>query len=194
MSHGNGVLNWFSTMKGLESRCNNSNGMYTFAMWFKADESKVNFFLVHFTHHMRDCVHPNMSLYFFRDVRFEPYELPNRSESNPEVIENDIRKLALPNGQIKSICIRIGNEYIPLENVDEARIISRIVTADHDCFVRHFYEKGFDPLEKDRIPKQEVKKDMYQENELWKLEFDYEQNADLGTPCFGASGVHNDDL
>jgi len=133
-----------------------------------------------------------MLLYFFRGGRFEPYEFPTRSKNNAQVIEQDIRKLALPNGQIQSVSIRVGNEYIPLEHVDEARIISRIITADHDCFVSHFYEKGFDPDEKDRNPK--VHQDVYEENELWKLEFEYEQNADLGTPCFGASGAQNDDV
>jgi hypothetical protein len=181
-------------MKGLVSRCNNSIGIHTFALWFKADESKINFFLSHFTHHMRDWIHCNMLLYVFRGGRFEPYVFPTRSESNPEVIEKDIRQLALPNGQIQCISIRIGNEYIPLEHVDEARIISRIVTADRDCFVRHFYEKGFDPHEKVRSQKQTVPQDVYEEKELFKLEFDYEQNADLGTPCFGASGAHKDDV
>jgi hypothetical protein len=168
--------------------------MWALAMWFKADESKLNFFLSHFTHHINDWMLSQMLLYFFRGGRFEPYEFPTRSKNNPEVIEQDIRKLALPNGQIQSVSIRVGNEYIPLEHVDEARIISRIITADHDCFVRHFYEKGFDPDEKDRNPKETLHEDVYEENELWKLEFDYEQNADLGTPCFGASGAQNDDV
>jgi len=166
--------------------------MWALAMWFKADESKLNFFLSHFTHHMNEWMHPQMMLCFYRGGRFEPCEFPTRSKNNPEVIEKYIRKLALPNGQIQSLSIRVGNEYIPLENVDEARIVSRIITADHDCFVSHFYEKGFDPDEKDRNPK--VHQDVYEQNELWKLEFDYEQNADLGTPCFGASGAQNDDV
>jgi hypothetical protein len=135
-----------------------------------------------------------MWLYFSRGGRFERQELPTRSTNHARVIEDEIRKLALPNGQIDSISIRVGNEYIPLTHVDEARIVSRIITADHDCFVSHFYKNGFDPQERETIPKQKVHADAYAEKELWKLEFDYEQNADLGTPCFGASGAHNDEL
>lgn len=143
---------------------------------------------------MHDCTQIHMWLYFFRDGRFERHELPTRSKNHAQAIEDEIRKLALPSGHIQSISIRVGNEYIPLEHVDEARIISRIITADHDCFVSHFYKNGFDPQETDRTPKQTVRADAYEEKEIWKLEFDYEQNADLGTPCFGASGVHNDEL
>lgn len=143
---------------------------------------------------MHDCTHLKMFLYFYRNGRFEPYELCTRSKGNAQAIENEIRKHALPNGQINTISMRVGNEYIPLTHVDEARIISRILTADHDCFVGHFYEKGFDPHEKDRISTQNGHQDTYEENEIWKLEFDYEQNAELGTPSFGASGVHSDDV
>jgi len=135
-----------------------------------------------------------MLLYFFRGGRFEPYELPTRSRCTAEVIENDIRKAALENGQINTISIRIGNEYIPITHMDEARIVSRIMTADHDCFVAPFYENGFDTQDKCVTPMQEMNQDTYEENELWKLEFEYEQNADLGTPCFGTSGVHRDDI
>lgn len=143
---------------------------------------------------MHGRLHLHMWLYFSRGGRFERHELPTRSKNSAQGIEDAIRKLALPNGQIDSISIRVGNEYIPLTHVDEARIVSRIITADHDCFVGHFYDKGFDPQDKVRIQKQNVPENAYEEKELWKLEFDYEQNADLGTPCFGASGVHNDDL
>lgn len=140
---------------------------------------------------MHGCVRFRMMLYFFRGGSFEPYEMPTRSRCNAETIENDIRKVALPNGQINTISIRIGNEYIPITHVDEARIISRILTADHDCFVGHLYDKGFDAQDTCVKP---VNRDTYEENELWKLEFEYEQNADLGIPCFGASGVHSDDI
>ena len=134
-----------------------------------------------------------MWLYFFRGGSFEPYELPTRNRCNAEVIENDMRKAALPNGQINTISIRIGNEYIPITHVDETRVVSRMITADHDCVVSHLYEKGF-PEEAKKSKINQTQKDSYEENEMWKLDFEYEQNADLGTPCFGPSGVDPDDI
>ena len=130
-----------------------------------------------------------MWLYFYIDGSFQPYEMPTRSRCSAQAIENDIRKVARPNGEISTISIRIGNEYIPITHVDEARVVSRIMTADHDCFVSHLYEKGFE--EQAKTPNPSTTHDAYDANELWKLEFEYEQNADLGTPCFGASGLHN---
>jgi hypothetical protein len=128
-----------------------------------------------------------MWLYFYTDGKFQPYEMPTRSRCSAEAIENDIRKVAHANGNISTISIRIGNECIPITHVDEARIISRIITADSDCYVSHFYEKGFEEEEKQKPPT-----DTYHEDELWKLEFDYEQHADLGTPCFGAAGTRDE--
>ena len=130
-----------------------------------------------------------MLLYFYTDGSFQPYEMPSRSRCSAQAIENDIRKVARPNGEISTISIRIGNEYIPITHVDEARVVSRMMTADHDCFVSHLYEKGFE--EQAKTPNPSTNQDAYDANELWKLEFDYEQNADLGTPCFGASGLQN---
>jgi len=134
-----------------------------------------------------------MLLYFFRCGRFEPYELPPRSRCNAKVIENDIRKAALANGQINTISIRVGNEYIPITHVDEARVVSRMLIADHDCFVSHLYENGFPEMENKPKVKQ-TQQDLYEENEIFKLEFEYEQNADLGAPCFGSAGVDADDI
>jgi hypothetical protein len=34
--------------------------------------------------------------------------------------------------------------------------------------------------------------DAYYNNELWKLESDYELNEDLGTPSFGSAKAHDD--
>ena len=130
-----------------------------------------------------------MWLYFYIDGRFQPYEMPTRSRCSAQAIENDIRKVAHANGQISTISIRIGNEYIPITHVDEARVISRIMAADHDCFVSHLYEKGFEEVVK--TPNPTTHRDLYDENEIWKLEFEFEQNEDLGTPCFGASGMQN---
>ena len=135
----------------------------------------------------------NMRLYFNRNGRFEPYELPHRSRSNPKVIEDVIRKAAHSNGQISTVSIRVGNEYIPITHVDEARVVSRMLTADHDCFVSHLYEKGFPEMEKK--PKvEQTQQDLYEENEIFKLEFDYEQHADLGTPCFGSSDAYRNEF
>jgi hypothetical protein len=33
---------------------------------------------------------------------------------------------------------------------------------------------------------------VYEANELWKLEFEYEQNEDLGFPSFGSSKNQDD--
>jgi hypothetical protein len=134
-----------------------------------------------------------MLLYFNRNGSFEPYELPHRSRCTPKDIEDAIRKVAHSSGQVSTVSIRVGNEYIPITHVDEARVVSRMITADHDCFVNHLYEKGF-PEEATKSKINQPQKDLYEEKELWKLEFDYEQNADLGTPCFGAAGLDPDDI
>jgi hypothetical protein len=133
-----------------------------------------------------------MRLYFNRNGNFEPYELPHRSRSTPKDIEDAIRKVAHSNGQISTVSIRVGNEYIPITHVDEARVVSRMLTADHDCFVNHLYEKGFPEMTKKTNVKQ-TQRDSYEENEIFKLEFEYEQHADLGTPCFGSSDAYKDE-
>jgi hypothetical protein len=67
-----------------------------------------------------------------------------------------------------------------------------MLTADHDCFVNHLYEKGFPEMTKKTNVKQ-TQRDSYEENEIFKLEFEYEQHADLGTPCFGSSDAYKDE-
>ena len=47
---------------------------------------------------------------------------------------------------------------------------------------------------KRRWKKEKTHQDLYADNDLHKLEFDYEQNADLGTPSFGGSGINADDV
>ena len=75
-------------------------------------------------------------------------------------------------------------------HVDEARIVSRMLVADHDCFTDHLYDKGFEPLESSKPACTAT--DAYSANEIWKLEFEYEQNEDLGTPSFGSAQAHAD--
>jgi hypothetical protein len=152
-----------------------------------------NIFFHDFTQHTHDAAEIKMRLYYYRNGSFEPYELPTRSRCSPEDIENAIRKVADKNGRISKISIRVGNEYIPIEHVDEARVVSRMLTADHDCFVGHLYAKGF-PEEPKKAKIEEAQKDAYEENELWKLEFDYEQHPDLGDPCFGSSDAYKDEF
>jgi hypothetical protein len=65
-----------------------------------------------------------------------------------------------------------------------------MLVADHDCFTDHFYDKGFEPVEGSKSAPSST--DAYNENEVWKLEFDYEQNEDLGTPSFGSAQAHAD--
>lgn len=133
-----------------------------------------------------------MQLYFHRNGSFEHFELPTRSRCKAEDIEQAIRKVAHSNGQISTISVRVGNEYIPITHVDEARVVSRMITADHDCFVSHLYAKGF-PEEVKKPRKKKTSEDAYVDNEMWKLEFEYEQHADLGTPCFGSSDAYKDE-
>jgi hypothetical protein len=130
-----------------------------------------------------------MRLYFYREGRFQHHELPTRSRCCPLQLEQAIRAAADASGQINSVSIQIGNEYIPISHIDEARVVSRMITADHDCFTSHLYENGFVDPESNPRSCDEMPQDLYQQKELWKLEFEYEQNADLGTPCFGTSDM-----
>ena len=138
-----------------------------------------------------------MRLFFFRNGRLEHYELPCRSKCSADDVEKAIREVATRRGDISTVSIQVGNAYIPLAHVDEARVVSQMIAADHDCFSSHFYEKGFEP-EPDTKPRRGKKgkthQDLYADNDIFKLEFDYEQNADLGAPCFGSSGAHDDNV
>lgn len=127
----------------------------------------------------------NMQLYFFRGGSYEHYDLPQRSRCCPRAIEAAIREMADRRGRITTVSVRIGNEYVPIEHRDEARMVSRMIAADHDCFTSHLYDKGFD--ESKAGPAEQALPDLYADNEIFKLEFEYEQNADLGTPSFGSS-------
>lgn len=132
-----------------------------------------------------------MQLYFFRGGSFQRHDLPARSRCCPLDIENAIRAMADDKGKISTVSVRVGNEYVPIEHTDEARVVSRMIAADHDCFTGPLYEKGFDDTAKD-TPSQQVQQDLYADNEIFKLEFEYEQHADLGTPSFGNSKAHAD--
>ena len=133
-----------------------------------------------------------MRLLYFRDGRFQAYELEPRARSDVLAVEKAIRSFANDKGDISSICIQVGKEYIPICHVDEARVVSRMLTADHDCFTDHFYDKGFEDRESSTPCPPATPLDAYDENHLWKLEFEYQQNEDLGTPCFGSSQAHAD--
>jgi hypothetical protein len=132
-----------------------------------------------------------MQLFFFRGGSFEHYDLPTRSRCCPRAIEAAIRGMADKRGRISTVSVRIGNEYVPIENMREARVVSRMIAADHDCFTSHLYDKGFVDESK-AGPAQQALPDPYADNEIFKLEFEYEQNADLGTPSFGGSKAHAD--
>ena len=134
-----------------------------------------------------------MRLYFFRGGCFQHHDLPPRSRCCPLAIENAIRGMADDKGRISTVSVRIGNEYVPIEHADEARVVSRMIAADHDCFTGPLYEKGFDDTAKP-APTQQALQDAYADNEIFKLEFEYEQNADLGTPSFGCSKSRADDF
>jgi hypothetical protein len=135
-----------------------------------------------------------MRLVHFRNGRFHAYDLEPRTKSNAKAVEEAIRSFANDKGEIYSISILIGKEYIPICNVDEARVVSRMLVADHDCFTEHFYEKGFEPLESSCADAPANTPDAYHANEIWKLEFEYEQNEDLGAPCFGSAKAHEHDI
>jgi hypothetical protein len=122
--------------------------------------------------------------------RFQAINLEPRTRSSATAVEQAIRAFANEKGDICSISILIGREYIPICHVDEARVVSRMLSADHDCFTNHLYDKGFEPLEARQPAAPANTPDAYHENEVWKLEFDYEQNQDLGTPSFGSSKAH----
>ena len=140
----------------------------------------------------------HMRLFFFRNGRLEHHELPSRSKCSAGDVEKAIRDEANRRGAISTVSIQVGNTYIPIAHADEARVVSQMIAADHDCFSSHFYEKGFVELEPSTKPrrwkKEKTHQDLYADNDLHKLEFDYEQNADLGTPSFGGSGVNVDDV
>ena len=74
----------------------------------------------------------DMRLVFFRNGRFQAYELEPRAKSDVLAVEKAIRSFANDKGEISSICVHIGKEYIPICHVDEARVVSRMLTADHD--------------------------------------------------------------
>ena len=124
--------------------------------------------------------------------RFQAIDLEPRTRSSATAVEQAIRAFANEKGDICSISILIGKEYIPICHVDEARVVSRMLTADHDCFTKHLYDKGFEPLEARKPVAPANTPDAYYANDVWKLEFEYEQHEDLGTPCFGSSQAHAD--
>jgi hypothetical protein len=132
-----------------------------------------------------------MRLLHYRNGRFHAYDLEPRTRSDAAAVEQAIRSFANESGDISSISILVGKERIPICHVDEARVVSRMLVADHDCFTDHLYEKGFEPCELSVDPPQ-LLHDPYYDNEVWKLEFEYEQNEDLGTPSFGSSHAHPD--
>ena len=134
-----------------------------------------------------------MRLVYYCDGRFQAYELEARTRCSAAAVEQAIRSFANEKGDIDSISIRIGNEYIPICHVDEARVVSRMLTADHDCFTDHLYDKGFEPLESRKAAVATQPHADY-EKDACKLEFEYEQNEDLGTPCFGSSKAHDDQV
>ena len=84
-----------------------------------------------------------MRLFFFRNGRLEHYDLPSRSKCSASDVEKAIREMANRRGDISTVSIQVGNAYIPIAHVDEARVVSQMIAADHDCFSSHFYEKGF---------------------------------------------------
>jgi hypothetical protein len=133
-----------------------------------------------------------MRLVEWRNGRFQAYDLDARTRSSATLVEQAIRSFANKKGDICSISVLVGNEYIPISNVDEARVVSRMLTADHNCFTDHLYKEGFQPLETSKPAVPDNSPDAYYDNEVWKLEFEYEHNEDLGTPSFGSSHAHAD--
>ena len=135
-----------------------------------------------------------MRLYFYQSGKFQHHELPTRSRCCPLQLEQAIRDTADASGRIHNVSIQIGKEYIPVLHIDEARVVSRMITADHDCFTGHLYENGFVDSETEAKSSDPLQQDLYEQNELWKLDFEYEQNADLGTPCFGSADAYASEL
>ena len=133
-----------------------------------------------------------MRLVRYHNGRFQGYEFEARTRCSAAAVELAIRSFANEKGDIDSISIHIGNEYIPICHVNEARVVSRMLAADHDCFTDHLYDKGFAPLKSRQPAVPATQADEYYNNEIWKLEFDYELNEDLGTPCFGSAKAHDD--
>ena len=135
-----------------------------------------------------------MHLLEFRNGRFHAYNLEPRTRSDTSAVEQAIRSFANEKGDIDSISILVGNECIHICHVDEARVVSRMLTADHHCFTDHLYDKGFEPCEgiSVTVNPSELQHDAYYDNEVWKLDFQYEQNQDIGTPSFGSSKAHAD--
>ena len=139
-------------------------------------------------------VDSKMRLVHFRNGRFQAYELEVRTRCSAAAVEQAIRSFANAKGDIDSISILIGNEYIPICHVDEARVVSRMLAADHDCFTDHLYDKGFEPLEIRQPAVPATDPDAYYDNEIWKLEFEYQLNEDLGAPNFGSAKAHDDSV
>lgn len=133
-----------------------------------------------------------MRLVYYHDGRFRACDLEPRARSDVLAVEKVIRSFANDKGDISSVSVQIGKEYIPICHVDEARIVSRMLTADHDCFTDDFYERGFEDREGSTAAPAATPLDAYDENHMWKLEFEYQQNEDLGTPSFGSSHAHPD--
>jgi len=134
-----------------------------------------------------------MRLLEFRNGRFITHYLDPRTRSDASAVEQTIRSFANEKGDINSISILVGKERIPICHVDEARVVSRMLVADHGCFTDHLYDKGFEPCEVPVNPAQ-LQHDPYYDNEVWKLEFAYELNEDLGTPSFGSAKAHDDNV
>ena len=163
--------------------------------WFKVGDSHFDFFLHDSTQDVHAAVDSNMRLVQFLHGRFEACDmLPPRTRSDASTVEKAIRSFANEKGDICNISIHIGKEYIPICHVDEARVVSRMLTADHDCFTEHFYEKGFEPLEDNKAVMPATHPDAYYDNEVWKLEYEYELNEDLGTPSFGSAKAHDENV
>ena len=137
-----------------------------------------------------------MRLFFWRNGKSEHYDLPSRSKCSASDVEKAIREMANRRGDISTVSIQVGNAYIPIAHVDEARVVSQMIAADHDCFSSHFYEKGFPEPEPTAKPSPGkgggAQQDLYEASEMHKLEFEYEQHEDLGTPSFGSSDNHPD--
>ena len=134
-----------------------------------------------------------MRLLHYHTGRFDAFFLEPRARSDAAAVEQAIRSFANEKGDISSISVLVGKERIPICHVDEARVVSRMLVADHDCFTDHLYDKGWEPCEVAVDPAQ-LQHDPYYDNEVWKLEFEYEQNEDLGTPSFGSAKAHEADV
>ena len=135
-----------------------------------------------------------MRLVYYHNGRFQAYELEARTRCSAAALEEAIRAFANEKGDIGSISILVGNEYIPICHVNEARVVSRMLAADHDCFTDHLYDKGFEPLPSGQPALPATQPDAYYDNDIWKLEFEYEFNESLGAPSFGSAKAHDDQV